>query len=50
MFGKGKERQSLWPKKARALPGIDQESLKAGQGGLWEELQVNGTHGSMVAQ
>lgn len=30
------------------LPGIDKESLKAGQGGLWEELWVNGTHMGMV--
>ena len=50
MVGKGNEWQSLWPNRVGALPGIDQDSLKAGQGGLWEKFWVSGTPGTTVAQ
>ena len=50
MVGKGNEWQSLWPNRVGALPSIDQESLKEGQGGLWEKFWVSGTPGTTVAQ
>lgn len=47
----GRDRNdSLCLNSAGALPDIDQESLKAGQGGLWEEFWVSGIHRTMVAQ
>ena len=50
MVGKGSEYQNLWPNGVRALPGLNQESLKAGLGGLSEDFWVNGTPWMMVPQ
>ena len=50
MVGKGSECQKLWPNRVNALPCINQESLKAGLGGLLEEFGVNGTPWMTVAQ